>query len=163
MLNISAETSGGTAGPITTTMQAIGPGVFSVDGSGTGQGLIYLAGTSTIAASRDYQGLGQPAEPGDTITIRATGIGSPEGAPPTVTIGTFPAHVDSVRAMPGVAGVWEVTVEVPLGIEEGDAVPVVIIAEPARPPGRGAPAHYRNSDRRIRSNRITLAIEPASH
>jgi uncharacterized protein (TIGR03437 family) len=162
ILNITAETSGGTAGPMTTTMQAIEPGVFTVDGSGTGQGLIYLAGTSTIATSRDYLGLGQPAEPGDTITIRATGIGSPEGAPPTVMIGTYQAYVDSVRAMPGVAGVWEITVEVPLGIEEGDAVPVVVIPEPAHAPGRGAPAHNRNSDRRIRSNRITLAIEPAS-
>jgi uncharacterized protein (TIGR03437 family) len=163
ILNISAETSGGTVGPMTTTMQSIGPGVFSVDGSGTGQGLIYLAGTSMIATSRDYRGLGQPAEPGDTITIRATGIGSPEGAPPTVIIGTFQAYVDSVRAMPGVAGVLEITVDVPLGIQEGDAVPVVVIPEPAHPPGRGAPAHDRNSDRRIRSNQITLAIEPASH
>jgi uncharacterized protein (TIGR03437 family) len=163
ILHISAETSGGTAGPMTTTMQAIGPGVFSVDGSGTGQGLIYLAGTSWIATSRDYRALGQPAEPGDTITLRATGIGSPEGAPPTVMIGTFPAYVNSVRAMPGIAGVWEVTVEVPLGIQQGDAVPVVLIPEPSHPPGRGAPAHNRNSDHRTRSNRITLAIEPASH
>jgi uncharacterized protein (TIGR03437 family) len=163
ILNISAETAVGTAGPITTTMQAMGPGVFSVDGSGTGQGLIYLAGTSTIATSRDYRGLGQPAEPGDTITIRATGIGSPEGAPPTVTIGTYQAYVHSVRAMPGVAGVWEIAVEVPLGIEEGDAVPVVVIPEPAHSPARGAPAHYSNSDHPMRSNRITLAIEPASH
>jgi uncharacterized protein (TIGR03437 family) len=163
ILNIFAETSGGTAGPMTTTMQAIGPGVFSVDGSGTGQGLVYLAGTTLIATSRDYRALGQPAEPGDAITIRATGIGSPEGAPPTVMIGAFQAYVESVRAIPGVAGVWEITVEVPLGIEEGDAVPVVVIPEPAHPPGRGAPAHYRNSDHRIRSNQITLAIEPASH
>jgi uncharacterized protein (TIGR03437 family) len=163
ILNISAETGGATAGPISTTMQAVGPGVFSVDGSGTGQGLIYLAGTSMLATSRDYQGLGQPAEPGDTITIRATGIGSPEGAPPTVMIGAFQAYVDSVRAMPGVAGVWEITVEVPLGIQAGDAVPVVLIPEPSHSPGRGAPAHYRNRDNRTRSNQITLAIEPASH
>lgn len=159
-LVISAETVNGTADPITATMQAIGPGVFSLDGSGKGQGLIYLAGTSLIATSRDYRALGQPAEPGDTITIRATGIGSPDGTPPTVMLGTFQAQVDSVRAIPGVAGVLEITVQVPQGIQEGGAVPVVVMCNTGHSPFRRAPIYYRN-DHGVRSNQITVAIEPA--
>jgi uncharacterized protein (TIGR03437 family) len=161
-LIISAETNAGTADPMTTTMQAIGPGVFSLDGSGTGQGLVYLAGTSLIATSRDYRALGQPTEPGDAITIRATGIGSPERTLLTVMIGTFQAYVNSVRAMPGVAGVSEITVEVPLGIQEGDAVPLAVILTPVHSPRSGAPPHYRNIYR-VRSNQVTVAIEPAHH
>jgi len=126
LLTITAEGALGTADAVSTTLYQATPGLYSFDGTGQGQGLITLAGTSVLAASRDYRALGQPAEPGDSITIRITGIATLNGALPMVSIGDIFAHVQSVHTVSGMAGVYEITVEVPLGLQNGDAVPVAV-------------------------------------
>jgi uncharacterized protein (TIGR03437 family) len=141
-------------------MYQTAPGLYSVDGSGTGQGLITLAGTTLLAASRDYLALGQPAVPGSSITIRATGIGALNGALPLVMIGDVYALVKSVQAVSGVAGVYEITAEVPLSTQEGDAVPVVVVLpndESLQRLGPQQAAGARGFGRQ--SNQTTIAVE----
>ncbi len=103
-LAVSVENASGTAGPALTVMYPTAPGLYSWDGTGSGQGLVAFAGSRMLAASRDYLGLGFPAEPGALITIRCTGIGESHGAAPIVRIGGIFARVESVSAMPGSGG-----------------------------------------------------------
>jgi uncharacterized protein (TIGR03437 family) len=159
-LEVSAESGGGITDPQSTTMYQTAPGVYSVDGTGSGQGMIKLTGTSMLAASRDYLALGQPAEPGRSITIRATGIGALNGALPVVMIGDVNAQVQSVQAVPGAAGVYEITVEVPLSTQEGDAVPVVVVL-PADESLQRLGAQQMPGARGFgrQSNQTTIAVE----
>jgi uncharacterized protein (TIGR03437 family) len=159
-LTIAAEDEAGIADPVSTTMYQTTPGLYSIDGTGSGQGLITLAGTSVLAASRDYRALGQPAEPGDSITIRTTGITALDGALPMVSIGDVYAHVQSVQAVPGMAGVYEITAEVPSGIQDGDAVPVAVLLPLDRLHLRRGPLDAGNIRRfGVRSNQTTIAVE----
>ena len=152
ILNVVVETEAGASEPLTGSSAAMAPGLFMVD-DGAGQGLAYLSGTSLLATSRDYRGLGQPAQPGDSITLQATGFG--EGSSPIVTIGDLVARVESVERVPGVAGVVEITVTVPAGVAEDGQVPVVVTL----PLSEGDSA---GSSDRLRSNAVTIAIEPAT-
>jgi uncharacterized protein (TIGR03437 family) len=159
-LTVSVENEAGIADPVSATMYQTAPGVYSVDGSGTGQGLITLAGTSLVATSRSYLALGQPAQPGDSITIRATGIAALNGALPMVRIGGAYAQVQSVQAVPGVAGVYEITAEVPFGIPEGDAVPVVVVLPPdASLSRRGPQQGLGTRGFQVNGNQTTIAVE----
>jgi uncharacterized protein (TIGR03437 family) len=143
VLTVSAETNAGVADAVSTTMEATAPGLYSLDGTGTGQGLVTLTGTPALAANRDYLGQGQPVAPGDSITIQATGIAGLHGATPMVKIGEFYAQVDSVRAAEE-AGIYQITAEIPSGIPDGAAVPVVVLL-----PGPGT----------RESNPVTIAVE----
>jgi len=123
-------------------------GLFSADGTGLGQGMVTLSGTSLLATPRSYLNAGQPAEPGDSISILATGDGldsNPSGV--QISIGGIPTAAAQVQAMPGMAGVYQITVTVPNSVTPGDAVPVV-----ARVTG--------SNGRALTSNAVTMAIEP---
>ncbi|HML15958.1 MAG TPA: hypothetical protein VK419_02995 [Bryobacteraceae bacterium] len=95
---------------------------------------------------------GQPATIGDILTIYLTGLGlaTPNGNPagkalptgtnppidgsvlyetptlPTVTIGGIPATVLFSGLVPGYAGEYQIDVQVPSGVTNGDNVPVVV-------------------------------------
>ena len=64
------------------TVQDAAPGIFSVDNSATGQGIILVNGTSNIAALPDPNFAGEMAGPGDTVTLLMTVL--PAGLPPTL-------------------------------------------------------------------------------
>jgi uncharacterized protein (TIGR03437 family) len=112
------------------------------------QGLIFQTGTAELATVRDVRGTGSPAQPGDSISIRSTGLGS--GIPVFVKIGGSYANVTSINPVSGAAGVSEIHVTIPVGPAFGDAVPVQV--EVASPDGR-----------QLQSNTVTIAIEPARH
>jgi hypothetical protein len=79
-----------------------------------------------------------------------------------VRIADFYAVVQSVQAVPGAAGVYQITAEVPLGIPQGDAVPVVVSLplDRSRLPSVGGPLLASDAhDRGLRSNQTTIAIE----
>lgn len=95
---------------------------------------------------------GQPAAPGNSIVIYFTGGGlatsgaSPTGKPvatgqiapvngsviyqtvqqPTITIGGIPATVGFSGIAPGTASEYQLNTTIPVGVQPGDAVPVVI-------------------------------------
>jgi uncharacterized protein (TIGR03437 family) len=133
--------------PESLVVAAAAPGIFTVNESGTGQGVIMKSDGVTLA---------QPATPasiGETVVIYCTGLGAvtpavTEGSPApfsplawtvnpvTVTIGGVAAPAPSFYGLtPGLAGLYQVNVAVPSGIATGDAVPVTLsVAGQTSPP-----------------------------
>jgi len=124
------------------TMAAAAPGVFSTDGSGTGQGHIYVAHSDFTQTLADA---GHPATAGDYIVIYCTGLGEVAPAvtagtpapfdhltstvnPATMTIGGVAAQVQFAGLTPGFAGLYQVNAIVPEGVTPGAAV-VLSIAQ----------------------------------
>jgi uncharacterized protein (TIGR03437 family) len=112
------------------------PGIFTVDKSGAGQGVIYRSDGVQLAQP------GSPASAGEMIAIYCTGLGTvtpavQAGTPPpdspvsttdnavAVTIGGQDAQAMSGTLVPGQPGVYRVVATVPSGVS-GDAVPVVV-------------------------------------
>ena len=145
-LEISAQTGGAVSNVVDANQQAT-LGLFSANGSGQGQAMATLAGTSLLATPRSYLNNGQPAEPGDAISILATGAGL-DASPALlrISIGGAYTTADQVQPMPGMAGVYQVDVIVPASVAPGDAVPIVIeVAD--------------SSGNAISSNTVTIAVE----
>jgi uncharacterized protein (TIGR03437 family) len=127
----------GSTGAETVALAQFAPGLFSVNGQGSGQGAI-------VDASYELVNAGNPAIAGTTnIIIFCTGLGPVTNQPatgaaapanplatttitPTVTIGNVAAHVTSTSLTPGEVGVYQLVAQVPVGALTGDAVPVVI-------------------------------------
>jgi len=130
------------------TVQNAAPGIYTLDGSGTGQGLILVNGTSNVAALPDPDFAGQVAAPGDTLTLLMTGL--PEGLPAAsvaqVTIGQITAQVLSVADVSKSPGVQMLTVRVPQSVPVGDSIPVQVLSQTTN----------------AKSNTVTIAIEQAN-
>lgn len=137
-----------TAGGITSAAQPLslaptGPGLFTTDGTGSGQGAIVISETGQLAASSDKFPGSRPAAHNEFVTLFATGLGgaknqpaSGAGAPlqplstslltPGVTIGGVPASVSFSGLAPGFVGLYQVNAQVPDAAPAGDSVPVVL-------------------------------------
>jgi uncharacterized protein (TIGR03437 family) len=116
-------------------------GIFTVDASGAGQGMVLNEDGSLNSASR-------PAQRSSTVTIFATGEGqtSPPGVdgkvaaaplprpllPVSVQIGGQEAQVVEAASAPGMAGVLQVKVRVPESVAAGSATPVTLKAGSAQ-------------------------------
>jgi uncharacterized protein (TIGR03437 family) len=122
------------------TMAAAAPGVFTIDGSGAGQGHIYVAHSDSTQTLADP---GHPATAGDYIVIYCTGLGevappvaagtaapfdhlTPAVNPVTVTVGGMAAAVQFAGLTPGFAGLYQVNAIVPEGVAPGAAVALSI-------------------------------------
>jgi uncharacterized protein (TIGR03437 family) len=121
---------------VTVPLAPFSPGLYSMNGSGKGQGAILINGATNLAAP------GHPATRGtDYINIFATGLGPvtnqpPTGAPApsgpfaettstvTVFIGGAPATVTFAGLAPGWIGLYQVNVKVPASAPVGDAIAV---------------------------------------
>ncbi len=147
-LEISAQIEGTVSNVVQADQQAT-LGLYSADGSGQGQGMATLSGTSLLATPRSYLNNGQPAEPGDTISILATGAGL-ETSPSLVrlSIGGASTTAAQIQAVSGMAGVYQINVIVPASVSPGDAVPVVLTATDS-------------NGNAISSNTVTIAVEAA--
>jgi uncharacterized protein (TIGR03437 family) len=113
------------------------PGIFSMNGQGTGQGAILDPSYRLVDSSN-------PAAAGGTvIAIYCTGLGAVSNQPvsgspapvsplavttttPTVSIGGQPAQVWFSGLAPGSVGLYQVNAQVPAGVASGAAVPVVV-------------------------------------
>ncbi len=118
---------------------------------GTGQGAIL------DAAGRLADGTARVAG-GETVQVFCTGLGAtqptvrsgdpaPTAEPlarssiiPTATVGGVAARVTFAGLAPGFVGLYQVNVEIPLGLASGDAVPLVL------------------SQNGVPSNTVTLAV-----
>jgi uncharacterized protein (TIGR03437 family) len=141
------EAEAGISGAVKTVMQQVSPGIFSLDGSGLGPGLVSLRGTRAMATVRDFRNTGQPAQPGDYLSIRATGLGSMDelsAGKPLVKIGGMPVQAEAVDMVDGFAGVYDIKVKLPAGVPTGSEVPLTLEL-----PGRDAGV----------SNTVSVAIE----
>jgi uncharacterized protein (TIGR03437 family) len=136
-LSITTNDLAGNAIPVPLT--AFAPGLYSIDGSGTGQGSVLIAGTGTLASVS-----GQPARRGvDYISIYCTGLGpvtnqpatgavapgppfAETTSPPVVKIGGQPALVQFSGLAPGTVGLYQLNALVPSGLAPGNAVTVSV-------------------------------------
>ncbi len=112
------------------------PAIFTLNQSGSGQGIITDAQYRVVDQAN-------AAAAGSVVIIFATGLGATTppvatGAaapadplsrvttPVTVTIGGVDARVEFAGLAPGFVGLYQVNVRVPAGVAAGNAVPVVI-------------------------------------
>jgi hypothetical protein len=131
--------------PTTLVITAAQPGIFTTDGTGTGQGAVYRSDGITLAQP------GTSASGGEAITIYCTGLGTvtpaiSAGTPPpagqlsytdntvSVTIGGQDAQATTGVLVPGHPGIYQVSAVIPSGVS-GDTVPVILtVAGAASPP-----------------------------
>lgn len=150
---------------IVTTYQ---PGIYTYDTSGSGQGVVEIAGTTLVAgpAGNGFQ----PAHRGtDYLQIYCTGLGpvagpNGEAAPAdgasagssilyrtaanvTVTIGGVSAPATFAGLTPTLVALYQVNVQVPAAAPAGSAVPLVItVTDP-------------NTGNSVTSNTVTIALQ----
>jgi uncharacterized protein (TIGR03437 family) len=120
--------------PTTLQVATAQPGIFTKNQAGTGQGIITLGNSKTLAEP------GTPAKPGDTVVIYCTGLGAVNppvvagtaAATASVTTNSVTLTIGGIRVMPlyagvtaGFAGLYQVNAVVPPGVS-GDTVPVVL-------------------------------------
>ncbi len=117
---------------------AVSPGIFSLNQQGTGAGAILHAENFQLVSES------APAQPGEFLIIFGTGLGAVQpsvasgqpapGSPPLATtvstpvvnIGGIPASVAFSGLAPGFIGLYQVNVQVPMGVPSGTQ-PVQII------------------------------------
>ena len=135
--NLTASYNGQTSAPQTVYLSPYSPGIFAINGQGSGQGAILDTNYRLLDAIN-------PAAAGTTVAqIFCTGLGpvsnqpatgapAPSNPPalttttPTVTIGGVPATVQFSGLAPGTVGLYQVNVLVPQNVPYSIAVPVVI-------------------------------------
>jgi uncharacterized protein (TIGR03437 family) len=149
-LTVSVENRFGVSNPTKIMVGDAAPGIFTLDGSGTGQGLVFLDGSSDLAALPDPAFVSQPAVAGETLSLMVTGLPNiPQGTPAhsvaRVTIGQFTSEVLSLTDVPKHPGVKALKVRVPQNVPIGDSIPVQVFSQ-----GQEAI-----------SNTVTIAIEQA--
>jgi uncharacterized protein (TIGR03437 family) len=134
---LTATVNAQTSAPIQVSLMPFAPGIFSMNGQGTGQGAILDSSYKLVDSSN-------PATAGSTyIQIYCTGLGPvtnqpATGAPasssplsstittPAVTVGGVSAYVLFSGLAPGSVGLYQVNAQVPAGAPTGSAIPVVI-------------------------------------
>jgi uncharacterized protein (TIGR03437 family) len=164
-LTLVVEDSNGSSSPLSSTMQYATPGIFTLDGSGTGQGAIVSANTGILAMPHVDSLPSRPVKAGDFISIYATGLGPvspnvPSGQPAPVDslihltpkadvlINGLATEVQFAGMAPGYIGVYQVNARIPPKTAPGNAVSVQIVVH--LPDATGA-----------LSNVVTIAVAAA--
>ena len=110
---------GQASAPLTVAVATSSPGLFTLNQTGGGQAAAVNADGSINTAAN-------PVRVGNYISLYATGGGNSNLAV-SVTIGGIPAAVQYAGSAPGQpAGLMQVNVQVPSGVQPGGYVPVVL-------------------------------------
>jgi uncharacterized protein (TIGR03437 family) len=117
-LEIALQTSSNFAQPIRTVSRETTPGIFSLDESGTGQGMITHSGTTTMAMIPNYRYPSREALPDDLLTVYATGIASAQEV--SVIAGGVEVTPLSLVADPERAGIYRISLRLPPGPADAD-------------------------------------------
>ncbi len=166
-ISLVVESNTGSSPALASTVQFATPGIFSLDGSGTGQGAILIANSPNVAMMPVSGIPSQPATPGGLISIYGTGLGGtdvavPPGSPAPVqplayatatvdaSVGNQQAEVTFAGLAPGFAGLYQVNVQLPASVPLGASIPVQIAVQ--LPNGAI-----------VNSNVVTIAIAAASN
>jgi uncharacterized protein (TIGR03437 family) len=135
-LTVAVTKGGQTSAPQTVKLAAVAPGIFTTNGLGTGQAVVY-------DSSNQLVDLSNPTTAGATIQIFCTGLGPVSNQPatgsatpadtsavtatiPTVNIGNKPAPVLNASLVPGLVGVYQVNAVVPARVSTGAAVQITV-------------------------------------
>jgi uncharacterized protein (TIGR03437 family) len=154
--------------PAALTIAEYQPGIYTLDLSGTGQGIVEIAGTTLLAAPAGNGS--RPVQSGsEYLAIFATGLGPVIGAngeaPPAdgaaaplntiyQTTATVSATIGGVNVpvlfsglTPSLVALYQVNVLVPAGVPTGSAVPLVLtVTDPV-------------TGQSVQSNSVTLAVQ----
>ena len=134
-LTVTVTTPGGTGASFSTTASLYGPAFFLWPGSqavATRQDYSYAVKPGTFAGATTVA-----AKPGEIIILWATGFGPttpsapsgvsvpgngsyPTASSPTVTIGNTPVLVYGAALAPGSAGLYQIAIQVPSTLADGD-------------------------------------------
>ena len=137
---------GATSVPFNVSVATVIPGIFTLNGAGTGQA------AAINVTDGSLNGAAHPAKAGDFVSLYITGVGqtNPPGADGTpnavplpvpvaavtVTIGGKNAPVNFAGGAPGlVAGVIQVNAQIPTGLTAGNAGVVVQVGTSNSPSG----------------------------
>lgn len=145
-LAISVETAAGQSKELDSLVQTSVPGLFSADGSGSGQALARRSGSPDVAAIPNARLSGKPALPDDSVSFLATGIDCSQETVGNLSLklDQYPIPVTALRPLAGHAGICEIQVSIPASVL-GDAVP--------------ARLQFVGSDgRKIESNETTISV-----
>jgi len=144
---LSANVAGAGSPAVSVPLATFSPGLFSMDGSGSGQGAIQIVGTGgALAAPVGAFNQPQPSRParrGEFLSIFATGLGPVTNTPPTgattplaplsettavptVTIGGVGQTVTFHGLTPNAVALYQVNIEVAAGTPRGAQASVVL-------------------------------------
>ncbi|MBI1787812.1 MAG: hypothetical protein HYR60_09715 [Acidobacteria bacterium] len=162
-LQIVVRNATGISNALDSTSDYAAPGIFTLDSSGTGQGMIALADTGELAMLSSALVASRPAQPGDSVMILSTGLGALDTAVPAGAAAPFdvlvrvqsavqvyfadqPGEITFAGLVPGMIGMYQVVAVIPPDAQAGDDIQVRL--EITAPDGRP-----------LESNRVTMAIE----
>jgi uncharacterized protein (TIGR03437 family) len=131
-VSIQVQRGSSTSATVTEPVAMYSPGIFMVDFNANVGAIVHTVDYSVVTAAN-------PAKPGDSLAIFATGLGpvnqtivSGQAAPsveplarttsmPTVTIGGVQVNPSYAGLAPGFVGLYQVNVVVPTGVNAGTA------------------------------------------
>jgi uncharacterized protein (TIGR03437 family) len=138
---VTATVAGLTSPPQSANIVAFSPAIFTMNQTGSGQGMVEVASTGQLAAPQST--IGTPVARGQYIAIYATGLGPVSNQPatgaaassnplsytptlPVVTIGGVGAMVSYSGLAPGFAGLYQINALVPASVSPGSAVTLLM-------------------------------------
>ena len=128
--------------PVALAVFAATPAIVSENGSGTGQGDVFVIGAGGIETLADQN---HPATTGNPVVIYCVGLGavnpgitagqtaslstlSYAAAPVTVTFGNVTVAAGFAGLTPGEIGLYQINTTIPTGVPTGNQVPITISA-----------------------------------
>jgi uncharacterized protein (TIGR03437 family) len=123
-LEVVVQNGHGITAPVRTTVQVSAPGIFSINGSGEGQGAVVLDDGHSLAMVRNHQFEALPAIPGDHVVVYATGLDRLTNF--QVELGAVSVKPDSVATLADHPGVFEVKITVPHDVTPSNAVRLLL-------------------------------------
>ena len=126
--------------PVPIAVFTASPSILSANGTGSGQGHVYVIGPGGVETQANATA---PATAGNPLVIYCVGLGAVSPAvsagsivpysplssatvPVTVTFGNQTATAGFAGLTPGLAGLYQVNVNVPPGVTPGNQVPITI-------------------------------------
>ena len=142
-IQVVVETDQGVAAAVQTTARLAAPGLFSLDGSGTGQALAVDEGTNQVAMISNARIASQPAAAGDRVLVYATGVDNLANV--TVAVDGFEVVPTAIRAVPNQPGMFQVALSLPRGLDRNGDVPLILSGDTA-------------DGSHVSTNRVTISV-----
>ncbi len=123
-VEVRVTSNGQTSDAAVVNIQPFAPALFTFDGK-------YVATTPGSNSLLDQAGtffaaqLPLPVKPGDNIVLYGTGFGAVDASTLAITIGGAPAMVSSAGPADSMPQIYQLNVQVPAGLADGDQVLVV--------------------------------------
>jgi len=121
-LEFVVQTGHGAANLIRTQAASAAPGLFSLDGSGAGQGRVFRNGAGGVAIIRNYLVTGQPVQAGDQVISYGTGLGNLSNISVKIGDEVTAASVTPVQDHPGL---YQVLLTVP-PLAHNNGIPLLL-------------------------------------